>query len=201
MSIAAVASFLSYRKGNRRFIVLTILLVLTIIIEKLSLSPHFGNYVYTMHIFNLIEYSLFCLYFLQCCTNRKLKLCVGWSIPLFAIYGTCVSIFKYQYDHLPADNLDLEGILLFIMYTHLLFNIDVDINRLVYTHPDFWIATGIMVFFGGVFVLFGVYSGLKHASGDNAGKLYESISHPLNLFLYTCINVGIICSLKYKKYS
>ncbi|MBB3054568.1 hypothetical protein FHS11_000978 [Mucilaginibacter gotjawali] len=96
---------------------------------------------------------------------------------------------------MPAINIDVEGLLLFVFYTHLLFYIDADIIDPIYAHPDFWISVGIMVFFGGVFVFLGLYPYLFNLDFDETMKLFSLITRPLNIFFYISIILGLINSI------
>jgi hypothetical protein len=203
IAVAALLSYWSLKKGNEKSFFLMVLLIATFFVEVSSRMFSIFNiqgYSFILHIFNILEYTMFGFYYLKSSHNNKLKRAVKLSISLFAVLCTCVSFFVYHYKGLPVINIDVEGFLLFIVYTHLLFSLDVDENRFIYTHPDFWISIGILIFYGGVFVFLGLYPILLHLDTDKALKEYGFIMTPLNVVLYNSIILGLICSIRNKKY-
>jgi hypothetical protein len=196
--IGFVLAVLSYRKGFKNSIYIMLLLMATFLIEVFSLF-NIDGYSFNYYIFNLFEYTFFCIYYLKTVKSDKLKSVVKVSIPIFIIFGICSGIV-YHFRSLPALNIDVEGFLLFIIYTHLLFNIDADINKNIYQHPDFWISIGVLIFFSGSFVCLGIYPTLLHINLDDAFDTYNVVTQPLNLILYNCIIISFICLLWPKKY-
>jgi hypothetical protein len=203
ISIAAILSFYLYKKGQGNSIFIMVVLIATLLVEVSSWIIRYyriTGYTFIMHIFNLLEYTMFCMYYLKSCQNKKLRLWVKLSIPLFILFCLCASFFKYRFNAMPVLNIEVEGFLLFIIYTHLLFNINVDENRFIYTHPDFWMSLGIMIFFGGVFVYLGLYPVLLHVDNNEALRTYYLILYPLNIIFYYSIIIGLICLIRNRKY-
>jgi len=201
---ASVLSYLSYKRGSYKSIFILILLVITVLFELLTSilkENKVHNYIFIYSIFNTIEYTLFGVYYLKACNIKRTKILAKLSIVLFAINSLIVSFLVHQsairYEGLFSRNFNIEGLLLFIMYTHLLFTVDDDVTLPVYKHADFWISIGVLVFYGGIFVLFGLYPILLHV---DTGKEYGFIIDPLNIFLYISITIGLLCLLRNRKY-
>jgi len=202
--IALLLSYILYKKGIKSSLLLFFILLATLLVELIAVVAGYyklKGYTFVYHIFNLIEYVLFCLYYLKVCQTDRFKKLVKILIPVYIMFCLCISVFHYHFDGLPAINIDAEGFLLFIIYTHLLFSLEVNEHRLIFAHPDFWISTGILIFFGGVFVSFGVYPALLNINPTKAMGMFEKTTEPLNLILYICIIISFICLLKTKRYS
>jgi len=202
--IALILSAFLFKKGYKQFLFIILVLVATLlteIIARIILTHRLKGFFVNPYIFNLIEYSLFSMYYLTVCQNHQLKPWVKFSIPAFIIFGLYVSFFVDHFDKFPVLNIDIEGFLLFIIYTHLLFNLDEEEIRVIYKHPDFWISIGIMIFFGWAFVFFGLYPILHHLDPYKAFIEYSRVLQPLNIILYNCIIIGLICSIRTRKYS
>jgi hypothetical protein len=202
ISVSLLLSYYSLESGSKKSFYLVLVLFATSIVELAAGMAYFGgvklDWIY--HVFNPIEYTLFCLYYIKACEQRKLKSIVKYSIPIFIIFSLCISFYQYGFKSLPGLNINIEGFVLFILYSHLLFCIDVREKMYIYTHPDFWLSTGILIYFGGVFVLCGLYSKIAHLDIIETQNLFIKITLPLNLVLYSCFIIGFICSLRYKKY-
>jgi len=162
-------------------------------------SNNIKGYDYRFHVFNLIEYSLFATYYIISCADNRYKQWVKLSIPVFIVCALSVSFFKYKFSGVPSVNIDIECFLLLILYTHLLFNLDIKPNMFIYQHHDFWISSGILIFYGGVFCSLGLYPLLVSFEKEKARSLFDYIIDPLNLTFYTCIIIGLLCTLR-KKY-
>ncbi len=207
LSTASILSYFSYRKGDSKSLSLYILLFATLLFEILVffLSSHRFKYTFTYDIFSSFEYALFCMYYLQALKAKKNVVFVIISIIcffLFCMYSArLVFIDEKNNDDFLTLNLNIEGLFLFVMYTHLLFNIDNKTTLPIYKHLDFCISVGVLIFYGGCFVLFGLYPLLLRLNSATAGIDYSFISRPLNIFFYCCIIWGLICFLLDKKYS
>ncbi len=208
--ITLLLSGYSYIVGVKKSVYLVLLLFSTLAVElfvtyKFNQNKHFAfGFIY--HLFNPVEYTFFCLYYLRASNVSKFKTLVKYSIPVYITLSLCISFFIYHIDvmpgknTLPAINIDIEGFILFIYYTHLLFTLNIDLKKHIYGHPDFWISIGVMIFYGGTFVFLGLYSFHFKINLNQTLKLFSAIDLPLNIILYSCINVGLIWSIPNRKY-
>ncbi|HTI58577.1 hypothetical protein [Mucilaginibacter sp.] len=203
LTTGTVLAFLLFKKGKKQFIALAILLAITLVKELITSQLPRENYKLSFlitDIFNLLEYTLFSIYFIISCRNIMLKKWVKLSIPLFIIFGAYTSVFIYQFREVPVLNIDLEGFLLLIIYTHLLYNLEIDDNKSIYMHADFWIAIGVMIFFGGAFVFIGLLPIILEQDSVRALSEYGKILQILNYIFYNSIIIGVIWGIRNKKY-
>ncbi len=200
--ISLLFAWYSYKAGSKKSLYLIILLFATFVDEGIAAYSyyHHKNLDWDYHIFNPIEYTLFCLYYNAACEQKVIKRFVIYSIPAFVLFAILISTFYYHFKSMPGLNINIEGLIQFILYTHLLFCINVHNKMFVHNHPDFWICIGVMIYFGGVFTLFGLYSKIANLNQRETLHLFIKISLPLNLVLYSCFIIGLACSLRYRKY-
>lgn len=200
--LALVLAFISYTKGYTRAKFFIILLFITLAVELLAEILHANKmpFVWAYHGFVVIEYTLLCLYFLGAASSIKGRRVIVYSIPAFATFSIWVSYFLYAFRSFPGVNINVSGLLLFISFTYLLFNLKMDAPVFVFNHPDFWISIGILIFFGGTFLFNGVYTRLLNFDEQKAMELFGIINKPLNLLLYSCIIIGLTCSIRNKRY-
>jgi hypothetical protein len=199
---AFVLSFVAHFMGHKRFVYLWVLLLLTFGVEifaEIAIRLR-KEFVWSYHVFNLFEYTLLVLFLLPLVRNGTIRRVVQISIPLFVGASLYMSLTFYRFSDLPALNIDLEGILLFVFCTYLLFNLDIDTERQIWYKPDLWILTGPLIFFGGTFFYNGVYTNFFHMDQSNALKLFAIVNMPLNLLLYACFNTGLLCLIIKKRY-
>lgn len=197
-----------YFKRIRNSLHMVILLALTLIVESYTGYYYFRGTAHqpgidtswSYHVFNLFDYLLFCMYYIRNCREKRYFGVVKITIPVFTLFGLVTSALLYHFSGLPAFNINVEGFLLTIIYTHLLFSIDVDLRMFIFTHPDFWMAIGVLAYYGGVFVFFNLYNTLLPFSRDKTIMMFLRITEPLNVILYICIIISSICTLWNRKY-
>lgn len=200
--LALALSMAVFKAGYKKGGYLSLVLIATLLTELYSTYALFLNKKFGIvyHLFCPVEYTCLCLYYIKACTSPKFKTLAKYSIPVFITFSLCVSYFLYHFKLTPSLNINLEGMLIFILYTHLLFNIKVPFDIDIYQHPDFWIAVGMLFFFGGVFVFLGLYPMLFNIDFKATMHLFGLITRPLNIVFYSCLSLAFIFLLWKKRY-
>src|ERR1700761_1499457 len=132
---ASILSYLSYKKGNRKYGFFLILFIVTILFELLTsfLSARKDlkhEYISTM--FNAFEYIMLTIYYIKTCNNLLMQKLVKFSGVIFTlnslVFTGLIMYSLKKYVRLITLNIQIEVMLLLIIYTHLLFNIDDDLS-------------------------------------------------------------------------
>jgi hypothetical protein len=89
-------------------------------------------------------------------------------------------------------------VLICIICTYVMLNLDIQLFDAIYKQPDFWISLGLLIFFGGTFFSNGLYTYLYELDPVQAKKLFNIINSPLNLIQYTCFIIGFVCAIPRK---
>lgn len=200
---ATVFAYLSFKKGNKAFVYILLMSALALLTEGIEIPiEHYRihGFGFIMHIFNLFEYSLFCMYYIASCQNNHYKWLVRTSMVAYVVFWCYASIFIQHLRGVPTLNINVEGFLLFIIYCHLLFSIDAHSDLRIFDHPDFWISVGVLSYFGGVFAFFCMYQAMLHIYNADTRNLFGLITDPLNLILYSGTTIGLLCSIRNKRY-
>jgi hypothetical protein len=114
---------------------------------------------------------------------------------MFAAVSAGLSANMYPVMKFPGLNINIEGMLLAVICTGVLFNLDSQAHPQIYQHPDFWICCGLLVFYSGTFFSFGLFSHLLALDEAHALKLFSVVTKPLNLILYGCLITGFLCAM------
>jgi len=201
--LSIVLSFVAIVNGHKRYLPLLLVLIFTQLVEMYAQFSILKDrpFVWMYHFFVCIEYSLLVLYLRLAINIKKVGRIIIFTIPVFVILSLLVSHFFYHFQDFPGINICTEGFLLFIFCVVLLFNLDVVEDESIFSNPDLWIALGILIFEGGTFFYNGVYTKLLSIDADKAMELFGLINKPLNLCLYSFINIGLVCLIKKKKYT
>ncbi len=200
--LSIVLSFVAVYNGYKRYLTLLLVLIFTQLVElyaQLSILKGL-SFVWMYHSFVPVEYALLALYLRRAINIKIIGKIIVVTIPLFIIFSLLLSRFFYRFQDFPGINISTEGLLLVIFCTILLFNLEVVEAESVFSNPDLWIALGILIFEGGTFFYNCVYTKLLSMDPDKALQLFGIINKPLNICLYTLINIGLICLIKKKRY-
>ena len=199
--LGSLFSFIAFKKGYKRFLILSILLFLTSLMEIYVqvLFKQNIDFTYLYHSFIAIEYPLFCWFLLGAIRPGKFSNTIKISIPIYMVISLSLSWFYYHFKGFPGLNINMEGILQSVICTYILFNLEVQEDLSILKNPYFWICSGILIFFGTTFFFNGVYSKVLNMDGDKALQLFGIINKPLNLIFYALILIGILCLLTSRK--
>lgn len=182
----------------RRFFPLSILMGVTLAVElwaEFSYRMHIP-FLWLYHVFVIVEYSLLCWYFLRVTDGKRIRALIIWSIPLFAAASVWISATVYDFDGLPGHNINLEGLLVWLISTVVLFNLDARRYSKIIHHPDFWICCGWLVFFVGTFFSNGLMRFVMASDVNSAKRIFIIFNRPLNLILYSCLIAGLIWAIR-----
>jgi hypothetical protein len=183
-------------KGQRRYLPLCVVLTVQVVME-LTVAWMFVrkiDFVWMYHIYAPVDYTLFCLYFMQL-VSPKYRRWIAVSILVFALASVSISYWYYQFRTFPGANINTEGVLIVIICTYVLLNLDIRRYDAIYKNPDFWISLGVIVFFAGSIFINGLYTYLLEMDHNLAKKLFNIINSPLNLIQYSCFIIGFICAI------
>lgn len=202
ISSALTLSTLLTLAGNKRFLWMSILLAITLLVELIAeiLIYRKIDFVWLYHLFSPIEYLLLSFYLTSGIVVRPMRFTFRLSTILYGFFSLLISIYVYQFKTMPGINIGIEGMLVFSLSTYRLFTLEVTDDRPIFLKSDFWIATGFLLFFGTSSFFFGVYTPLFKLSTNNAFSLFGVLVAPLNLLLYSFIIIGLACSIQRKKY-
>ncbi len=201
ISCAIVLSLVAVFTGHKRYLPLTIVLMLTEAVEIFAYISSLYNhrFIWAYHVFNIFEYVAFSLYFYFALNNLWAKRLIIISIPIYIITCIFFSYWLYHFRGFPGLNLSLEGLLLSIYCAILFLNIEPNKDERFFKSPDIWISLGVIIFFGATFFYNGLYSRLLHFDEKKARDLFGVINKPLNLLMYSFICYGLICLIAKKK--
>ena len=197
---AFLLALYSYRK-TRENIYMVLLLVLTLATELLAevLISYKLEFVWAYHIYTPINYTFLALHFHQHIKSIQVKKIIIFSIIGFCLFCLIMSSFFYKFKEFPGLCITVDGFLVIIICIYYLFNINPGSEKRFFKSSEVWIAVGLLFFFGGTSFFNGVYTALFNMDKAKAIQLFSIINKPLNIFLYLCFNIAMLCSIIRKK--
>jgi hypothetical protein len=200
--VSFILSLMAFLKGHKRYLFLSILFLLTFVVEiavEVMIKKDM-DFTWLYHCYNMIEYPMIALFFIRYIKNTTAKLVVKFSMLVCFLACLALSFFHYHFMDFPGLNINIEAIFLSALCIYILFNLDTAQERPLLKSEEFWISAGILIFFGTTFFFNGVYGRLINVNTNKALEFFALINKPLNLTLYLFIIIGITCLLTNKKH-
>lgn len=187
-------------KKDSRFFLIAVLLGITLLVESFvgGLRVAGKNFVWVYHLYTPFNFILFALFFRQYFDNMVAKKLIILAVIFIFVFNYAVSLWMYNFNSFPGLLITVNGFLLTLICIFYFFNISDDIP--FFKNPVVWIAMGVLLYFSGTAYFNGVYTKMLNLEQIKATSLFGLINKPLNLVLYSCINIGFICCLRQKKY-
>lgn len=156
------------------------------------------EFIYNLYI--PVEYFLFAFFFHSINDQKYIRKSIIWSFPLFLAIIIMLSEFKEVSVIKLSNHIYIfSGILIIVWSLWTLFIIKPIVGMKFGKHPLFWICTGLIIFYSGSIPFNAMYNYLKETDKNSFDLLSKIIQKGLNIFLYTSIITGFICSHKMKK--
>ena len=151
------------------------------------------NNLPVLHIYTIIELTLFVLFFSQAIDNRPIK---QWAIPTILIFTSlCIinfsfiqSIYSFNSYTRPLEAIILIGFSVFYFY---LQTARETMGRW-YDQPETWIVIGILLYFSSSLVQFSFSNIVSNKGSADIKRLIWNIHATLVLIMYLLFAVGFV---------
>lgn len=192
-----ICSIVTFKHLPGAFKLFALLLGVTFVVESIAFYYLFftkEQYLYLYHFFNPFLYVLVAyIYSTVIKTGWKNKL-IRFSIPGFLVLSLLLTLYVQPLhtvnSYATMTSAALLVFLSLIYYYELLKNDD--ITNLT-SKPLFWISTGNLIFYAGIFFIEGFVSYfIKYA--PDLGRKLMFINYFLNFVLYTLYSIGFLCT-------
>ena len=167
----------------------------------LTFLVQYGGYYYSVifktnndlifTIFGMVEAVFFFLYFHSLLKGNE-KILVRVFAVIYFIFALLDLFFIQKFDLLNTYSEILLAFLIVICcgfyYRSVLVNkVYIDLIR----EPKFWITNGLVLFYGGQFVLIFEFAYLLKSDLNNSLRLYWLLMAPLNMIEYSLFGIGL----------
>ena len=201
--IATALSFMATAQNLRGLSLLRGLLISGLINEFISdylksksVNPNPGNHFYVA-----VEYILLSLFFVANSQGTKLNRFIVISIPLYLTTWVLLTIFYCHLSDYPSITYNISCFFTIIWAVMVMFTMEAKEGIKITALPFFWICSGIIIFYMGVFFYNAVYNSLLVEKTALAISLRRLINMNLNYLFYIVWSYAFICSIRLKKYS
>lgn len=152
------------------------------------------------HFYIPLEYILLSLFFITVSSNSLVKKIISISIPVYLVLSVYFSVTHYTLKSYPAIPYNIGCFFTILWAVFTMFTLEVKEDLKVTSLPIFWICTGIIIFYMGVFFYNAVYNYLLKEKTALANSLRSIINLNLNFLFYIIWSYAFICSIRLKKY-
>lgn len=153
------------------------------------------TYLYN-HLFQNVEFILMSMLYYTSYYTQVNKKTVRWLSALYIPGSIAILVFREMNRsvHYSINYNLLTGVLLMVVYAMLyiyeLFRHP--LHEQLLKMPFFWINTGVLFYYSGIFFQVGLHGHLLQINKPLADQL-NLINHLLNYFLYLCFMIGFLC--------
>jgi hypothetical protein len=194
--IAFLSSLVSWRQGVAlHFRIFSVLLGLTVVVESfaafLGRSFHFGPFSRVYTIFLLLQFWVYGYFFYRvvwAAALRRLILVFLVGFPLFwVVTESCFFGFLRWNPFVPIVGSFFTIVFVLLYYYELITDREApSLQRL----PEFWIATGMLLFYLGALPYFGTLDFLVHRHLLAGSGVWVGVIRGLDIFMYALIALG-----------
>ena len=140
------------------------------------------------------------IYFKAINTVWKKRL-IMWSVPGLWLLALYFSFFIQKIDVVNTYTTMMVSILVVMLSLFYYFELlQKEGSQSLVRDPLFWISTGNLIFFAGVFLLMGSLNYLMKEMPELSRKLMV-INYSLNFVLYSFYSIGFLCTMQSRKSS
>ena len=199
-----IIAFINYKNLKNNLKLIFYYVTINLLVESVGIYSQYlsFNKDINIHIFNvqaIFEFILIGLFFSKILEFKNKTLVLNGLIILITFYYGLVSIYSKNtlianYQYFVISNILL--IILSIKY----FSQFLEKNNDLWSHPQFWIVTGILFFNSGFFFLSGLINYIAEKDRILAKMLFQ-INYIINIFYYSLITYGFICQRNLAKSS
>lgn len=189
-------------KYHRSLYILSILFALGIVTETLFNVFYYlyeKDYFIFYHVYIPLEFLLITLFFYQINNNHKIKTLMITVLPFYVLLVIVLYFGFYTVDDYPGWIYNAGGIFIILWSVITLFNIEPS-NIHILKLPIFWICSGMILFYAGIFSFNGMYDFLLKTNYQLSDNLLYGINKFLNYLLYIFFIIGFVCSNRMKRY-
>lgn len=197
--------FFSFIKtsGIKGIILLRLVLVLGLanelwveLMQYLGKEENFSHFIYIP-----AEYILLCFFYAKQVNKKLLGKLIVFSIPFYLLSVSLIAFKIYAFRSYPSIIYNIGCILSVIWLTLVLFNLEIVDGLSITRVPAFWIISGLLIFYAGVYFFNTAYSFFLADDKTIAQNLRIYINLGLNIILYSFWTYAFICSAKMKNYT
>ena len=149
-----------------------------------------------------LEYCLFVLFYCSISKNKQLRQMMRWSVFVYMLVVAFIVITHYKtllYPY-PSQIYNIECGLNILWGSILLFNLETKEDVSITAVPIFWIISGLLIFYAGIFFFNVVYNYFVAHDKILANALRTYVNTTLNNLLYLSFLYAFYSSWTNKKY-
>ena len=153
------------------------------------------------HFYLPFAYSVLAFIYAGSIRTGVIKRFIEFSIPGFVALHLFISLFIQKTDSVNTYGV-MAGAILFVALALIYFYDLLQKEGVVplLRNPLFWVSSGNLIFYAGVFFLMGLLNYIIKELPDLAPKLMY-INYSLNYILYTLYSIGFLCTIRNRRSS
>jgi hypothetical protein len=178
-------------------ILLIVALTTEAINEFLEYYTAYGGII--AHFYLVFEHVAISFFIISNLTSQKLIQAIKFVAIIFVICSLLASFRFQNFKLYPGVQYNVNCIIIIVWVSILMFKIDVVDSLKISAIPLFWLLSGLLLFYSGIFFFNGTYGYILTNNKELAIKYRLYINLTLNYLFYLVWSYSFICSIRLQK--
>lgn len=186
-----------YKKLKRELKLIFIFFIVAFLFEIIFLLTSLNQIrnLWLFHIYTLIEFGFWGLYFFYQLKSTKFSVLIKWLMVIFLMIWIAAKFLGEQFTYLNDFTRPLESTILVVFSAIAIFQLQKDYLFSLWKNPRFWINVGVLIYFSGNIFLFSLVNLVLYDTPD-----IWIIHSFLNIITNICYAGGLLCTRLRLKY-
>lgn len=202
--LAFITAILFTWKGNWTIKQFVPFLFIIVVYEFGTLRGWFSinrSNLWAVNIIMLFGFIFYSFFIRQLVDNRKMKSFIFYSVIVVFSFFVINNIFIQGFWKLNTYSILFSSILLILHICYYFYELltDESHNIRLIKYPYFWMSTGILFYYLGMFTFFASFEVMAYNNDYSYYSFFKLMSNVFNIFLYSCLSIGFIFTRKWER--
>jgi len=192
--VPIIISFFFWNKQPKELRILTFYLVVGLMFSTVMwiLGSQKINNLWMMHLFTPIQFGLL-MWIFSFWFKGPIRRVVLLSIPVFTLFWVVVLMFFESFSHFNTYTRPVEALILIIVAGHTLYKTNKEDAETIFRMPRFWVASGTLIYFSGMILLYAVSNNLLAMSMETLRMVWLTIQTTSQIMSNLLFIGGFLC--------
>lgn len=178
-------------------IMLCIAFVTEFINEFIDYYSHYGSIL--SHFYLIVEHICLSMFIMANLAMKKVNSLIKVIAIVFSVTSAAISIFYQNFMSYPGLQYNINCFIIITWCCLLMLKIEIRESIPISKLPLFWLLSGVLLFYSGIFFFNGSYSYIFKVNKSLAFELRKWINLTLNYIFYIIWTYSFLCSIRIQK--
>lgn len=191
---SVIVGFVSWNRLSRELRILVVYLTVGFVVGIVIVILAFQriNNLWLMQVYTPIQFS-FLMWVFSHWSSGAVKRVFLFSIPTFILFWGVMFLFFEDIGRFNAYSKPTSSLILVAASGYLLYQTNKESDEVFYRSPKFWVASGTLVYFSGMIVLYALFNQLLTVSAEQLALLWAPIQTTASVLSYLMYIMSFLC--------